>query len=148
MVRTFCNSRFALLFARTMLVRLVALLIVACSDNPTGPQAAASPTARVNGFGVAANHVHSLLVFPSHVLILATHYGLFRSQDDGASWQEVAGGPHQLMDGVMTYALVASPLNPQRLYVLPLPAVIPYTGPVVLYTNADEGRTGKRSIPA
>jgi photosystem II stability/assembly factor-like uncharacterized protein len=102
MVRTFCKYRFALLFARTMLVSLVALLIVACSDNPTGPQAAASPTAPVNGFGVAANHVHSLLVFPSHVLILATHYGLFRSQDNGASWQEVAGGPHQLMDGLMT----------------------------------------------
>jgi len=131
-----------------MLVSLVALLIVACSNTSTGPQAAASPTAPVNGFGVAANHVHSLLVFPSHVLILATHYGLFRSQDDGASWQEVAGGPHQLMDGLMTYALVASPLNPQRLYVLTLPAVIPYAGPVGLYTSADEGRTWKLSIPA
>lgn len=148
MVRTFCKSRFALLFARTMLVSLIALLIVACSNTSTGPQAAASPTpAPVNGFGVAANHVHSLLVFPSHVLILATHYGLFRSQDDGVSWQEVAGGPHQLMDGLMTYALVASPLNPQRLYVLTLPAVIPYTGPVGLYTSADQGRTWKLSIP-
>ena len=96
-----------------MLVSLIALLIVACSDNSTGPQVAASPApAPVNGFGVAANHVHSLLVFPSHVLIMATHYGLFRSQDDGLSWQEVAGGPHQLRDGLMTYALVASPLNP------------------------------------
>src|SRR5216683_2831595 len=131
MIRSFCKSRFALLFARTMLVSLVALLIVACSNTSTGPQAAASPTASVNGFGVAANHVHSLLVFPSHVLILATHYGLFRSQDDGASWQEVAGGPHQLMDGLLT-----------------LPAVIPYAGPVGLYTSADEGRTWKLSIPA
>src|SRR5260370_17544145 len=129
MVRTFCKSRFALLFARTMLVSLVALLIVACSDNPTGPQAAASPTATVNGFGVATNHVHSLLVFPSHVLILATHYGLFRSQADGASWQEPAGRPHQPMDGLITYALLANPPNPQKPYPLTLPAITPYATP-------------------
>jgi len=120
----------------------IALLLVACTSGTGATQQAASPTpAPVNGFGVAANHVHSLLVLPNHVLILATHYGLFRSQDNGTTWQEVAGGPHQLMDGLMTYALVISPLNPQRLYVLTLPSIISHTGIVGLYTSADQART-------
>jgi photosystem II stability/assembly factor-like uncharacterized protein len=52
------------------------------------------------------------------------------------------------MDGLMTYSLAYSPLNPQRLYVLTLPAVIHHAGTVGLYTSADEGRTWKLSIPA
>jgi photosystem II stability/assembly factor-like uncharacterized protein len=150
MVRTFSTySRFALFFMRFMPLSLIALLLVACTSNTGGTQPGASPTpAPVNGFGVSANHVHSLLVLPNHVLILATHYGLFRSQDDGTTWQEVAGGPHQLMDGLMTYALVISPLNPQRLYVLTLPAINPHAGIVGLYTSDDQGHTWKLSISA
>jgi photosystem II stability/assembly factor-like uncharacterized protein len=150
MVRTLSTySRFALFLMRFMLLSLIALLLVACTSNTGGTQPGASPTpAAVNGFGVAANHVHSLLVLPNHMLILATHYGLFRSQDDGTTWQEVAGGPHQLMDGLMTYALVISPLNPQRLYVLTQPAIIPHAGTIGLYTSADEGLTWKLSIAA
>lgn len=148
MVRSFSTSRLALYFIHTLLAGLIALLLVACTSGTGATQQAASPTpAPVNGFGVAANHVHSLLVLPNHVLILATHYGLFRSQDNGTTWQEVAGGPHQLMDGLMTYALVISPLNPQRLYVLTLPSIISHTGIVGLYTSADQGRTWKLSIP-
>lgn len=149
MVRSFSTSRLALYFIRTLLAGLIALLLVACSSGTGATQPTASPTpAPVNGFGVAANHVHSLLVLPNHVLILATHYGLFRSEDNGTTWQEVAGGPHQLMDGLMTYALVISPLNPQRLYVLTLPSIISHAGIVGLYTSADQGRTWKLSIPA
>src|SRR5258708_27975423 len=51
------------------------------------------------------------------------------------------------MDGLMTYALVISPLNPQRLYVLTLPSIISHTGIVGLYTSAAHGRTWKLSIP-
>jgi hypothetical protein len=149
MVRSFYNFRPALYFMRAMLPGLIALLLVACTSNTGGTQPGASPTtAPVNGFGIAANHVHSLLVLPNHVLILATHYGLFRSQNDGASWQEVAGGPHQLMEGLMTYALGISPLNPQRLYVLTLPAINPHTGIVGLYTSDDQGYIWKLSISA
>jgi len=92
--------------------------------------------------------VHSLLVLPPHVLLMATHYGLFRSQDGGTSWQEVAGGSNQPMEGLMTYSLKYSTLNPQRLFVLTQPAVIPHTGTVGLYTSADQGRTWKLSIAA
>jgi len=128
---------------------LIALQLVACGGDTTGTQPAANPTpVRVNGFGTAANHVHSLLVLPSHVLMLATHYGLFRSEDGGTTWQEVAGGSNQPMDGLMTYSLAYSPLNSQRLYVLTQPAIITHAGTVGLYTSADEGRTWKLSVAA
>jgi photosystem II stability/assembly factor-like uncharacterized protein len=131
----------------SLLLSLIAILLAACGGGASGAQPTANPTeVQVNGFGTAANHVHSLLALPPHVLVMATHYGLFRSQDDGTSWQEVAGGSNQLMGGLMTYSLTYSTLNSQRLYVLTQPAVIPHTGTVGLYTSADDGRTWKLSI--
>ena len=96
---------------------------------------------RVNGFGSAANHVHSLLVLPNNVQVLATHYGLFRSSDAGRTWSTVAAGPDQLMDGLMTTSLTVSPLNTQRLYVLTQPALTDHKGILGIYTSADQGRT-------
>ena len=136
-------------YLRAVFFIAIALLLVACSGGGstggTQPPANATPQA-VNGFGVAANHVHSLIALPSHVLVMATHYGIFRSQDNGATWQEVAGGPGQLMSGLMTYALSYSPLDPQRLYVLTQIATIPHSGTLGLYTSADGGKTWKLSI--
>jgi photosystem II stability/assembly factor-like uncharacterized protein len=143
------SFRSSFYIVRSILLGIIPLLLVACGGGTTGTQPTASATTvPVNGFGTAANHVHSLVVLPSHVLVLATHYGLFRSQDGGTSWQEVAGESNQQMDGLMTYSLAYSPLNPQRLYVLTQPAVISHAGTVGLYTSADEGRTWKLSIPA
>src|SRR6266581_7235763 len=104
-------------------------LLTGCSLDNTTTSTQQTPTAsavNVNGFGTAANHVHSMLAFPNHVLVLATHYGLFRSEDDGATWKEVAGGDNQLMGGLMTYSLSYSPLNLQRLYMLTRVATIPH----------------------
>jgi photosystem II stability/assembly factor-like uncharacterized protein len=149
MFRSISSSRPPLFLVHSLLLSLIALLLIACGGDTTSTQPAANPTPeRINGFGTAANHVHSMVTLPSHVLVLATHYGLFRSQDGGTSWQEVAGGSNQQMDGLMTYSLAYSPLNPQRLYVLTQPAVIPHAGTVGLYTSADEGRTWKLSIAA
>ncbi len=129
------------------ILSITALVLAACGSTSTATPPTATPTSvPVNGFGTAANHVHSLLAFPNHVLLLATHYGLFRSQDDGASWTEVAAGPHQLMEGLMTYSLVSSPLNPQRMYVLTQPVVSSHPGIVGLYTSADQGRSWKLAI--
>jgi photosystem II stability/assembly factor-like uncharacterized protein len=96
---------------------------------------------RVNGFGSAANHVHSLLALPNNVLVLATHYGLFRSGDAGKTWSTVAAGSNQPMDGLMTASLTVSPFNPQRLYVLTQPALTDHKGTLGIYTSADQGRT-------
>jgi len=102
----------------SLLLSLIALFSAACGGDTSGTQPSANPTVvQVNGFGTAANHVHSLAVLPPHVLVLATHYGLFRSQDGGTNWQVVAGGSNQPMEGLMTYSLTYSSLNPQRLYV-------------------------------
>src|SRR5258708_15925864 len=124
---------------RAVIFVAIALLLVACngggSTGGTQPASNAKPQP-VNGFGIAANHVHSLIALPSHVLVLATHYGIFRSQDNGASWQQVAAGPAQLMGGLMTYALTYSPLAPQRLYVLSQIATTPHPAPFALYPSA------------
>src|SRR5437660_4995223 len=126
---------------------LVLLLVSACGPNNTTTQPEATPTqAPVNGFGTAANHVHSLIALPNHVLVLATHYGIFRSEDDGATWKQVAAGPNQLMQGLMAFALGYSSLNPQRLFVLTQVAVVPHSGILGLYTSADQGQTWKLAI--
>jgi photosystem II stability/assembly factor-like uncharacterized protein len=124
------------------------LLLVACGGNG-GQNATSSPTPPpVNGFGSAANHVHSLVVLPdaSQTMVLATHYGIFRSQDHGATWQETAAGPNQLMQGLMAYSLSYNPLNPQRLYVLTQIATVPHAGTLGLYTSGDSGKTWQLSI--
>src|SRR5690348_91615 len=92
------------LAALFILVCLLAALLVSAwvvylsRSNPQQPTVYGGP--RVNGFGSATNHVHSLLVFPDTVLVLATHYGLFRSSNAGKTWSMVAAGPNQLMDGL------------------------------------------------
>ena len=121
---------------------LCALLLGACSGIP-GTASTATPTpTNVNGFGIAENHVHSLLTLSNNVVLLATHYGIYRSADGGTTWQQTAGGSNQLMQGVMDYSLSASPLDSQRIYVLTQPSVSgPHSGVLGLYTSADQGRT-------
>ncbi len=126
---------------------LLAILCSSCdSSNTTDTTPQNPPQQRVNGFGTAQNHVHSFLSFPSNVLVLATHYGLFRSTDGGASWKVTAAGPGQLMDGMMTFSLVSSTLNPQRLYVLTQPSVNNPKGIQALYTSADQGVTWQMGV--
>jgi photosystem II stability/assembly factor-like uncharacterized protein len=127
----------------------LALLLMACSGgnqtvNTTNP----TPVA-INGFGTALNHVHSLVVLPDedHTLVLATHYGIFRSQNQGATWQETAAGANQPMQGLMTFSLSYNPLNPQRLYVLTQVATVPYKGTLGLYTSANGGQSWQLAMP-
>lgn len=124
---------------------ILSLLLAACSGTGSSTDTQSTPSAlpHVNGFGTAANHVHAMLALPDHVLMLATHYGLFRSEDSGASWKQVAAGQGQLMYGLMTYSLDVSSLNPQRMYVLTQVTDIHPASTLGLYTSTDQGRTWK-----
>ncbi len=131
---------------------VLTFLFVGCSTgNPGSPTANASPTTPpVNGFGIAGNHVHAMVILPdaNHTLVLSTHFGIFRSQDHGATWQETAGSSSQLMHGTMTYWLSYNLVDPQRLYVLTFiqNAGLPQTSPYGLYTSGDGGKTWQLSI--
>jgi photosystem II stability/assembly factor-like uncharacterized protein len=127
----------------------LALLLTACGIDNGGPNPVGTPTVQpVNGFGVATNHVHSLVVLPdaNHTLVLATHYGIFRSEDHGSTWQETAAGTNQIMHNLMAYSLSYNPLDPQRLYVLTQIAGLPYSNSPGLYTSGDGGKTWQQSI--
>lgn len=130
---------------------VLVLLLAACGgsgNGTTGDTATATPAhERVNGFGTALNHPHSLLAFPDNVLVLATHYGLFRSADGGNSWSEVAAGPNQLMEDLMTYSLTSSPLDAQYLYVLTQPVTSSHKGTLGLYSSTDQGKSWRLAIP-
>jgi photosystem II stability/assembly factor-like uncharacterized protein len=133
-----------------LFLALLVFLLGACgSGGSTGQSATASTTPPpVNGFGSAQNHVHSLVVLPDaeQTLVLATHYGIFRSQNHGATWQKTAAGPNQPMQGLMAWWLTSNSLDPQRLYVLTEPATTPYSGTPGLYTSGDGGKTWTLSI--
>ncbi|HLX39587.1 MAG TPA: hypothetical protein VKR42_03605, partial [Ktedonobacteraceae bacterium] len=126
------------------ILTLLMLFVAACGGgNSSTGQATAVPTqVPVNGFGSAANHTHAMLALPGNVLVLATHYGLFRSADGGTTWKLVAAGPNQLMYGSMTYSLGVSPFNVQRLYVLTQIALTTHAT-LGLYTSDDQGQTWK-----
>ena len=129
---------------KLFLLLFFAIVLAACSGSSggNGGQSPSIPTAQpVNGFGTASNHVHSLLALPSGILVMATHYGIFRSQDGGTTWQKVTSGPGQLMQGLMEYSLTKSPIDLHRLYVLTQIAIVPHAGTLGLYTSADEGKT-------
>lgn len=114
----------------------------ACGGVSGAPPSATPTPVAVNGFGIAENHVHSLMTLPNNVVLIATHYGIFRSSDGGTTWQQTSGASNQLMQGVMDYSLSVSSINSQRLYVLTQPSVIgPHSGILGLYTSADQGRT-------
>ncbi|MBO0782394.1 MAG: hypothetical protein J2P37_26560 [Ktedonobacteraceae bacterium] len=131
------------------LIGTLLLVLAACSPGSNDPNVNATPTQpAVNGFGTNANHPHSLLIFPDKTVLLATHYGLFRSADDGSSWKEVAAGSGQLMEGLMTDSLTSSPLNPKRVYVLTYPTLNPRPQGLGLYRSDDQGQTWKLAINA
>ncbi len=122
------------------LAAILTLVLAACSmGGDSGAQTASPQQEKVNGFGTAQNHVHAFLSFPGNILVLATHYGLFRSTDGGKNWSLVAAGPGQLMDGMMTFSLTSSLLNTQHVYVLTQPSVNDPKGVQALYFSNDQG---------
>lgn len=132
-------------FVMVGIVSLLLFLLSACSTTGGATPAATPAAVRVNGFGTAANHVHTLLALPKHVLLLATHFGIYRSTNDGASWQQETSGPGQSMQGLMEYSLTASPLDPHQLYTLTLLATNPHAT-LGIYASSDGGLSWKLTI--
>ncbi|GCF06595.1 sialidase family protein [Dictyobacter arantiisoli] len=123
-----------------LLLCLLALLVSACGSMDSTSQSPTTTAApRVNGFGTAANHVHAMLALPDHTLVLATHYGLFRSIDDGKQWS----GPDKTLNDMMTSSLSSSLLNRQRIYVLAEHSLSTQSGGVGLYVSSDAGVSWK-----
>jgi hypothetical protein len=71
-------------------VGLAALLACACGGSPSPPAATSGPHPAATTAGAVANHVHGAVLGanPNEILI-ATHYGLRRSEDGGHTWQAV-----------------------------------------------------------
>jgi photosystem II stability/assembly factor-like uncharacterized protein len=129
-----------------LLCGLICLLLAGC-DQGNGHGASSG------AYGGSLNHLHDLLALQqvSGTLLLATHIGLYRSDNQGKTWSEVAGGAGQPMDGLMLFKLAQSPVDPQRVYVLAVPrpdnpgAARASPG---LYTSADAGKTWRLAAAA
>jgi photosystem II stability/assembly factor-like uncharacterized protein len=126
---------------RVALLLLVATLLAGCSGS-----------ASADAYGGPQNHIHDMLALRGapHTVLLATHYGLYRTTNGGHTWADVAGGPGQQMDGLMLFRLAQSPVDLRRIYVL---AILRTGRPqdaratTGLYTSADAGQTWHIASP-
>jgi photosystem II stability/assembly factor-like uncharacterized protein len=103
-------------------------------------------------YGGSQNHVHDLLALRGapHTVLMATHFGLYRTVDGGHNWAIVAGGAGQQMDGLMIYKLVESNIDSHRVYVLAIPRSAQSTdakGVAGVYTSGDSGQTWRLASP-
>jgi len=119
---------------------LVALLaLAACNQNTP-------PNNKGASFGDQKNHIHSMLALPgqSGVLLVGTHYGLYRTTNGGQTWKKVLGDPGELARNLMDVSLTVSPVDPQRVWVeaVSFPD-LPKTnaGTPGIYTSTDDGAT-------
>ena len=143
-ISVFFNAKCVLHIPVVSLVVCIILCLSACSSFTNSGQAQTPVEQNVNGFGTAANHVHALLVLPRQSLLLATHYGLYRSADDGKSWI----GPNSIMGNMMVSSLSSSILDQQHIYVLVEHSLSIQTGGIGLYTSVDGGVTWKLTSPS
>lgn len=122
-----------------LLVALPLVILSACSQSNT----------TTDPYGGAQNHLHDILALGGvpHTILVASHYGLYRSSDDGQHWTTEAGTSGQQADGLMLYKLAQSPVNPQRVYVLAIKRQVKQNGIPGLYTSADAGKTWQLAAP-
>jgi photosystem II stability/assembly factor-like uncharacterized protein len=138
--------RWARVFVMGLMCTLLCLLLAGCDLGNAQDSSSVA-------YGGSLNHLHDLLSLQKvpDTLLLATHIGLYRSDNQGKAWTEVAGGAGQAMDGLMLYKLAQSPLDPHRVYVLAVPrpddprAAQASPG---LYTSADAGKTWRLAAAA
>ncbi|MGH2515101.1 MAG: hypothetical protein ACRDHP_05540 [Ktedonobacterales bacterium] len=141
--RLSCRRRAPVVVSGIMLLALALGALAGCD----------SAGATSNTYGGPQNHVHDILALAGvpHVVLLATHIGLYRSADGGGHWAEVAGGSGQAMDGLMLFKLAQSPVDSRRIYVLGVPRPDnpqAARAPTGVYTSTDAGQTWKLAAAA
>jgi photosystem II stability/assembly factor-like uncharacterized protein len=104
-------------------------------------------------YGGPRNHTHALVTLRGvpQTLLLATHFGLYRSADGGQTWSEVAGGAGQVMDGLMIGALAQSPVEATHVYALAVRRLEDQASArdtPGIYMSEDAGSTWKLVTPA
>ena len=142
-----CMSRrwrsFPAIYTSVSLMLVLLFCLSACADTGAATTTNVQPLA-VNGFGTASNHGHALLAMPDSSLLLATHFGLYRSTNNGRSWS----GPDKTLGTMMASSLSSSPLNGHRIYVLAETTTSDQQGTVGLYVSNDEGESWQPGISA
>jgi len=136
----------------TVVLLVAAALLGVCADG-RGSSGTSGVAIDPAAYGGPHNHVHALVTLRGvpQTLLLASHFGLYRSADGGRSWSEVAGGAGQVMDGLMMAALVQSPVEAERVYVLATRRVEDQASArdvPGIYMSDDAGRTWKLITPA
>ncbi len=125
-------------FPVVALFALVVVTLAGCGSSST--------TSGSGAYGGPSNHLHDMLALRGvpNTVLLATHFGVYRTGDGGKTWKTVAGTPGQPMNGLMPYKLVQSPADPQRIYVPAIPrdtAGVPNQGTPGIYMSRDAGQT-------
>jgi len=128
-----------------LLAVLAALVLAACNQDTPPPNRGAD-------FGDQKNHIHTMITVPGKpgLILLGTHYGLYRTTDGGQHWKKVLGDPGELAENLMTQYLTVSPVNPQRIWVeaisfQDLPTQ--HAGVAGIYTSTDDGATWSLATP-
>lgn len=86
----------------------------------------------------------------ANTVLLATHFGIYRTTDSGKTWKTVSGDPGQQMIGLMPYKLVQSPADPQRIYVPAIPRTttgVPNQATPGIYMSKDAGQSWSLVTP-
>jgi|GEM_PF-3009563 photosystem II stability/assembly factor-like uncharacterized protein len=68
--------------------------------------------------GGIGDHIHAMVLDLKHpnILFVGTHYGIFRTDDAGATWTSLTNGHHGLSSVLIATSITVSPVNDANVY--------------------------------